>query len=43
LPGDGIGPEIVIQARRILEAVAVRFGHQFSMSEHLIGGWPQMG
>jgi 3-isopropylmalate dehydrogenase len=38
LPGDGIGPEIVIQARRILEAVAVRFGHQFSMSEHLIGG-----
>ncbi len=38
LPGDGIGPEIVAEARRALEAIASRFGHQFEMSSHLIGG-----
>lgn len=38
LPGDGIGPEIVAQAKRVLEAVAAKFGHQFSLSEHPIGG-----
>lgn len=38
LPGDGIGPEIVTQGRRILEGVASRFGHTFEMSEHMIGG-----
>ncbi|MEY3458699.1 MAG: 3-isopropylmalate dehydrogenase, partial [Planctomycetota bacterium] len=38
LPGDGIGPEIISQARRVLQTVANRFGHQFSMAEYLIGG-----
>lgn len=38
LPGDGIGPEIIIQARRILEALGRSFGHQFAMSEYSIGG-----
>ncbi|MEQ9411356.1 MAG: 3-isopropylmalate dehydrogenase [Fuerstiella sp.] len=38
LPGDGIGPEIVAQGKRVLEAVASKFGHQFEMSEHPIGG-----
>lgn len=38
LPGDGIGPEIVAEGRRILERVAERFGHAFAFSEHLIGG-----
>ena len=38
LPGDGIGPEIIAQARRVLDKVAVRFGHQFSFEECLIGG-----
>ena len=38
LPGDGIGPEVVRQARRVLDAVAAKFGHQFSFSEHSIGG-----
>ena len=38
LPGDGIGPEIIAQASRVLEAVANRFGHQFNCSSHLIGG-----
>ena len=38
LPGDGIGPEIVRQAHRVLEQVANRFGHTFQFSEYLIGG-----
>ena len=38
LPGDGIGPEIVSQARRVLAVIAQRFGHAFSMPEHDIGG-----
>jgi 3-isopropylmalate dehydrogenase len=37
-PGDGIGPEIVAQAVRVLNAVADRFGHTFETAEHLIGG-----
>jgi 3-isopropylmalate dehydrogenase len=38
LPGDGIGPEIVAQARLVLDAIGQSFGHRFSMSEHPIGG-----
>ncbi|MFI5121489.1 MAG: isocitrate/isopropylmalate family dehydrogenase, partial [Vicinamibacteria bacterium] len=33
LPGDGIGPEIVAAARRVLDAVG-----EFSYDERLIGG-----
>jgi 3-isopropylmalate dehydrogenase len=38
LPGDGIGPEVVEQARRVLETIAQLFGHRFKFDEHLIGG-----
>lgn len=38
LPGDGIGPEVVAEALKVLQAVAVRFGHEFSFEEGLIGG-----
>jgi len=38
LPGDGIGPEIVAQAKVVLDAVARRFGHEFTYDEHLVGG-----
>ncbi len=38
LPGDGVGPEVVGQARRVLEAVAAKFGHHFEMEEAHIGG-----
>ncbi len=38
LPGDGIGPEIVAEAKKVLETVASRFGHRFETSEHPIGG-----
>lgn len=38
LPGDGIGPEIIDQACRVLDAVASRFGHAMEFERHLIGG-----
>jgi 3-isopropylmalate dehydrogenase len=38
LPGDGIGPEVVDEARRVLEAIASHFHHKFEFVEHLIGG-----
>jgi 3-isopropylmalate dehydrogenase len=38
LPGDGIGPEVVGEARQVLERVAARFGHELTFAEHLIGG-----
>jgi 3-isopropylmalate dehydrogenase len=38
LPGDGVGPEVMTQALRVLEAVGERFGHSFHLSEGLIGG-----
>jgi len=38
LPGDGIGPEVVAEARALLDTVAATFGHELSYSEHLIGG-----
>ncbi len=38
LPGDGIGPEVVAQGRRLLQAVAERFGHRFELVEAPIGG-----
>jgi 3-isopropylmalate dehydrogenase len=38
LPGDGIGPEVVREARAVLETVAARHGHAFAFAEHLIGG-----
>jgi 3-isopropylmalate dehydrogenase len=37
LPGDGIGPEVVSAARRVLDTVATRFGHTFEISEAAIG------
>ncbi|MCA9041523.1 MAG: 3-isopropylmalate dehydrogenase [Planctomycetaceae bacterium] len=38
LPGDGIGPEIVAQAERVINAVAEKFGHTFHLESHDIGG-----
>jgi 3-isopropylmalate dehydrogenase len=38
LGGDGIGPEVVAEGKRVLEAVGERFGHRFSFVEELIGG-----
>jgi len=38
LPGDGIGPEVVEQAVRVLQAAGQRRGHQFNTHAYLIGG-----
>jgi 3-isopropylmalate dehydrogenase len=38
LPGDGIGPEVIQEARRILTTIATRFNHQFIFQEGPIGG-----
>ena len=38
IPGDGIGPEIVSQAKRILDRVALLFGHQVAYISLLAGG-----
>ena len=38
LPGDGIGPEVAAAAVAVLKAVAERFNHTFTFSEHDIGG-----
>ncbi len=38
LPGDGIGPEVISGARRVLEAVAAASGHTFGFDTHLMGG-----
>ncbi|MGD9559836.1 MAG: 3-isopropylmalate dehydrogenase [Oscillospiraceae bacterium] len=38
IKGDGIGPEIVTEALRVLDAVARRFGHAFEYHEVLMGG-----
>ena len=37
-PGDGIGPEVVAQARRVLEGVAQSFDLKLAFEEDLIGG-----
>ena len=38
LPGDGIGPEVVAEGVKALQAVADRYGHHFTFEERLIGG-----
>ena len=40
LPGDGIGPEIMREARKVLDVVAARAGVRFAMEEGLVGGAP---
>jgi len=37
LPGDGIGPEVVSEGVRVLQAVGKRFGHDFNLTEDLVG------
>ena len=37
-PGDGIGPEIVAEAVKVLKAVGAKFGHYFKLDEYLVGG-----
>jgi len=38
LPGDGIGPEVITEARKVLTGIAAKYNHQFSYIEAIIGG-----
>src|SRR3990172_3526996 len=38
LAGDGIGPEVVAEAVRVLETIASKCGHAFHFQERLMGG-----
>lgn len=38
IPGDGIGPEIITQARKIVDEVGKNYGHEFTFTEILMGG-----
>ncbi|MEO0018081.1 MAG: 3-isopropylmalate dehydrogenase [Verrucomicrobiota bacterium] len=38
LAGDGIGPEVMAEALRVLDAAAAKFGFAVERSEHLVGG-----
>ena len=38
IPGDGIGPEIVREAVKVLDSVADKYGHKFDYTKILMGG-----
>ncbi len=38
MPGDGIGPEIVAEAVKVLDVVGKKFGLEFAYTQALIGG-----
>jgi 3-isopropylmalate dehydrogenase len=38
LPGDGIGPEVMDEAVKVLETIGKKYGHQFSFKHGLVGG-----
>lgn len=38
LPGDGIGPEVVSEGVKVLEAIGEKFGHKFNLTYRLFGG-----
>jgi 3-isopropylmalate dehydrogenase len=38
LPGDGVGPEVINEAVKVLGAIGKRFGHSFNLDNRLVGG-----
>jgi len=38
LPGDGVGPEVIDEALKVLRTVGEKFGHSFHFHDGLIGG-----
>ena len=38
LPGDGIGPEVIAEGTKVLEAVGRKFGHRFNLRHDQVGG-----
>jgi 3-isopropylmalate dehydrogenase len=37
-PGDGVGPEVVAEAVKVLQAIGRKFGHSFDLDYKLVGG-----
>ncbi len=38
LPGDGVGPDVMAEGIKTLEAIGKKFGHDFELTHGLIGG-----
>lgn len=38
IPGDGIGPEVVLEGMNVLEKIGQKFGHEFIFTKVLAGG-----
>ncbi|MBN1177417.1 MAG: 3-isopropylmalate dehydrogenase [Dehalococcoidales bacterium] len=38
LPGDGVGPDVTTEAVKVLQSVGKKYGHNFKMTERLVGG-----
>lgn len=38
IPGDGIGPEIIAEAKKVLDAIAAKYGHTMKYTDILMGG-----
>jgi len=38
LPGDGIGPEVIKQAIKVIAVIKKRFNHDIELFEGIVGG-----
>lgn len=38
IPGDGIGPDVVAEAVKVLDAVAKKYGHKWNYRDVIAGG-----
>ena len=38
ISGDGIGPEIVAEAKKVLDRIGSKYGHNFQYTDILMGG-----
>ena len=38
IPGDGIGPDVIVQAIKVLNSIGKKYGHEFSITETFMGG-----
>src|SRR3990167_6347427 len=45
IPGDGTGPEVIAEGRKVLEAAAKRFGFRMDWRDYHLGGarYPESG
>jgi 3-isopropylmalate dehydrogenase len=38
LPGDGVGPEVMDEALKVVKAIGKKYSHQFELAKGLVGG-----